>query len=56
MAYLLVHFTGESENGEQIYFSVSQDGLHWTDLGNGPAVISDIGEKGVRDPLSLIHI
>ncbi len=34
MAYLLVHFTGESENGEQIYFSVSQDGLHWTDLGN----------------------
>lgn len=40
-------------NGEQIYFSVSQDGLHWTDLGNGPAVISDIGEKGVRDPFLI---
>ena len=50
MAYLLVHFTGEDENGEQIYFSVSKDGLHWMDLGSGPALVSDIGEKGVRDP------
>lgn len=50
MAYLFVHFTGEDENGEQIYFSVSKDGLHWMDLGSGPALVSDIGEKGVRDP------
>lgn len=52
MAYLFVHFTGEDENGEQIYFSVSKDGLHWMDLGSGPALVSDIGEKGVRDPFS----
>lgn len=45
MAYLFVHFTGEDENGEQIYFSVSKDGLHWMDLGSGPALVSDIGEK-----------
>lgn len=50
-AYLFVHFTGEHENGEQIYFSVSKDGLHFTDLNNGrPVLISNIGTKGVRDP------
>ncbi len=27
-AYLFAHFIGEEKNGEQIYFSVSQDGLH----------------------------
>ncbi len=49
--YLFVHFTGESENGEQIYFSLSRDGLHWNDLNNGaPALISHIGECGARDP------
>lgn len=50
MAYLFVHFTGETSEGEQIYFSVSKDGLHWTDLGDGPVLWSDVGEKGVRDP------
>lgn len=50
MAHLFVHFTGENDEGEQVYFSVSRDGLHWTDLGQGPALISDVGEKGVRDP------
>ncbi|MCR5605982.1 MAG: glycoside hydrolase family 43 protein [Treponema sp.] len=51
-AYLLSHFTKESlANGEQVYFSVSEDGLNWHDLNNSKAVlISDIGEKGVRDP------
>lgn len=49
-AYLFVHFTGESANGEQTYFSVSKDGLHWTDLNNSnPVLVSDVGEKGVRD-------
>lgn len=33
--YLFVHFTGEQKDGEQIYFSVSRDGLHWTDLNDG---------------------
>lgn len=50
-AYLFAHFTGEGELGEQIYFSVSRDGLHWTDLKAGwPVLISSIGEHGVRDP------
>jgi|GEM_PF-593277 len=49
-AYLFVHFTGESANGEQTYFSVSKDGLHWTDLNNSaPVLTSNLGEKGVRD-------
>ncbi|MGN0506818.1 MAG: glycoside hydrolase family 43 protein [Lachnospiraceae bacterium] len=50
-AYLFAHFTGESERGEQIYFAVSRDGLHWEDLNKGnPVLLSTIGECGVRDP------
>lgn len=52
--YLFVHFTGESENGEQIYFSLSRDGLHWNDLNDGkPVITSGICEMGVRDPFIL---
>jgi len=48
--YLLVHFTGESESGEQTYMSVSTDGMHWTDLNDSqPVLRSTVGEKGVRD-------
>ncbi len=51
MKYLFAHFTGEHEKGEQIYFSISEDGLNWTDLNGGKAVVeSKLGEKGVRDP------
>lgn len=49
--YLFVHFTGEQQYGEQIYFSISRDGLHWKDLnGHRPVLYSDIGEKepGIR--------
>ncbi|MBD8531036.1 MULTISPECIES: glycoside hydrolase family 43 protein [unclassified Massilia] len=50
-AYLLVHFTGEAADGEQIYFSASQDGLRFTDLnGSRPVLTSNVGERGVRDP------
>lgn len=50
-AYLFAHFTGEEKDGEQIYFSVSQDGLHWKDLNNGkPVLFSRTGTCGVRDP------
>ncbi|MCR5154217.1 MAG: glycoside hydrolase family 43 protein [Lachnospiraceae bacterium] len=53
-AFLFVHFTGESERGEQIYFSLSEDGLHYNDLNNGePVLVSGIGEKGVRDPFLI---
>lgn len=52
--YLFVHFTGEQKDGEQIYFSVSRDGLHWTDLNDGkPVLYSHIGECGVRDPFPV---
>ena len=55
-AYLFVHFIGRenSENCEQVYFSVSEDGIHWTTLNsNKPVLISDIGEKGARDPFII---
>ncbi|MGN0266541.1 MAG: glycoside hydrolase family 43 protein [Lachnospiraceae bacterium] len=52
--YLFVYFTGESATGEQVYFSVSYDGLHWRDLNKGrPVLVSHIGEKGVRDPFII---
>lgn len=52
--YLFVHFTGESKEGEQIYFALSRDGLHWKDLNAGkPVLRSDVGEMGVRDPFIL---
>ena len=50
-AYLFAHFVGESPQGEQIYFSVSEDGLRWTDLNDSmPVLVSTLGDKGVRDP------
>lgn len=49
--YLFSHFTGEQKDGEQIYFSVSRDGLHWHDVKNGEMILkSELGTKGVRDP------
>lgn len=52
--YLFVTFTDGREDGEQIYFALSRDGLHWQDLNNGnPVLISGIGEKGARDPFLL---
>lgn len=55
-AYLFAHFTGTEQTplDEQIYFSVSEDGLVWTDLNkNLPVLISDIGTYGARDPFLL---
>lgn len=55
-AYLFAHFTKESLGGEQVYFAVSRDGLHWEDLNHGePVLRSDLGEKGVRDPFVVRH-
>lgn len=50
--YLFGHFIGEEDgNSEQIYFAVSDDGLNFKDMNCGkPVLISNIGEKGVRDP------
>ncbi|WP_159884795.1 glycoside hydrolase family 43 protein [Paenibacillus puerhi] len=53
-AYLFCYFTVEDQGGEQVYFSLSKDGLHWKDLNGGqPVLISNIGEGGVRDPFIL---
>ncbi len=52
MAYLFTHFT-ETNKGDQeyIWFAVSKDGLHWTDLGNDePILKATLGTKGIRDP------
>lgn len=52
--YLFVHFIGEQKDGEQVYFSLSRDGLHWKDLQEGkPVLRSEIGERGVRDPFLI---
>mgnify|MGYP000576303657 CR=1 FL=1 len=50
--YLFGHFIGEgSSDGEQIYFALSEDGLNFKDMnGHKPVLISNVGEKGVRDP------
>lgn len=50
--YLLAHFIGEQPDGEQVYFSYSEDGLHWKDLNGGqPVLRSDLGEKGGKRPI-----
>lgn len=55
-AYLFAHFTKESLGGEQVYFALSRDGLHWQDLNGGePVLRSNLGEKGVRDPFVVRH-
>lgn len=49
--YLFAHFIGEQKDGEQVYFSISKDGLNWNDLNGGkPVLFSHIGTKGARDP------
>ncbi len=53
--YLFVTFRGEgTPMTEQVYFMISEDGLDWTALNGGePVLVSDVGEKGVRDPYIL---
>lgn len=54
--YLFVHFTREHLGGEQVYFSISRDGLNFTDLNGGePVLRSEIGQRGVRDPFIVRH-
>lgn len=39
---------------EQIYFGVSEEGRRWESLNGGnPVLVSDVGEKGVRDSFLL---
>lgn len=52
MSYLFAHFTmDEHEDKESVWFSLSDDGLHWEDIGGDePVLRSEIGTKGIRDP------
>ena len=51
-AYLFAHFTNDGkEDKEHIWFSVSRDGLHFSDLGGEePFISSNVGTTGIRDP------
>ena len=55
MGYFFAHFTSRGyDDRECVWFSVSRDGLHWTDLGDGePALRSEIGTRGIRDPFPV---
>ena len=55
MPYLFTYFTREDDDGEQIFFSVSEDGLHWQDLSDQPALVWNKGDGGVRDPYIVQH-
>ncbi|MEO7933098.1 MAG: glycoside hydrolase family 43 protein [Chthoniobacterales bacterium] len=53
--FLFVTFKGEaSPMTEQIYFGTSSDGLQWEQTNGGePVLVSQLGEKGVRDPFIM---
>ena len=53
--FLFVTFRGEqTPMTEQVYFAVTKDGRTWEALKDGqPALVSKLGEKGVRDPYLL---
>lgn len=52
--FLFATFKSEGPLGEQVYFAVSEDGRRWTALNDGePVLVSDLGERGVRDPYLL---
>jgi hypothetical protein len=56
-AYLMAYFLSEQQaNGEQVRFAVSDgdDPSRWTPLDDGrPVLVSDVGERGARDPFLL---
>jgi hypothetical protein len=56
-AYLFVHFIHKDESSadlEQVYFSVSKDGLRWETLNEKkPILTSTLGDFGVRDPFII---
>ena len=54
VGYLFCHFTGQEGNttDEQIYFALADEkqGLKFTDMSSTPALTSNVGDNGVRDP------
>lgn len=55
MPYLFTHFTREDDGGEQVFFALSADGLHWQDLSAKPTLTWTQGDGGVRDPFIVRH-
>ena len=55
--YLFVHFKELSTpDGEQVYFSISRDGLHWEAVNGGhPILWAYYGTRGVRDFTIVRH-
>lgn len=53
--FLFATFEGEfTPMGEQIHFGLSADGRNWRALNQArPVLVSELGEKGVRDPFLL---
>ena len=53
--FLFVTFKGEqTPMSEQVYFALSKDGRSWQALNNGnPALVTQLGEKGARDPFII---
>lgn len=51
MPYLFTHFKEKiTPDGEQVYFSLSRDGLNWEQVNSGePVLTAEKGEKGCRD-------
>ena len=51
MPYLFGHFKEKiTPDGEQVYISVSKNGLDWIEVNGGnPILTSTMGEKGCRD-------
>ncbi|MGN6369356.1 MAG: hypothetical protein ACTHN5_13945 [Phycisphaerae bacterium] len=54
-AFLFTTMRDESSpSAEQVYFGASADGKRWESLNGGkPVLVSDVGEKGVRDSFLL---
>ncbi|MBI2512110.1 MAG: hypothetical protein HYV96_09025 [Opitutae bacterium] len=53
--FLFVMFRNEPPaTAEQIHFALSRDGREWTALNDGrPVLVTELGEKGARDPYVL---
>ena len=53
--FILTTFRDETTPmSEQVYMCISKDGRHWEALNEGrPVLVSDVGEKGVRDSYLL---
>jgi hypothetical protein len=53
--FLFATFKGEQTPlTEQVYFAISPDGRSWSALNDAePVLVSEVGEKGVRDPFVI---